>query len=391
MRTHHNATQKHALYALPDHEVVEVLLPRAVERHVAVEEAARLIRTYTGLVPLAIDPRGEGRVIWGDLGVHPFREWQYIFTIQHLAAQESIGDAFSTPIDILDHEELFADSLYPSGFIHHISRCGSTLTAKALARPNGHMMISQGGPLQRGFWAHITKDWTRPAEPDEKTLRRLRTLVLAMTRPRCGDEHRAFVKFISWNVVYVDLIAAAFPDVPALFLYRDPVEVIASVKRDTTAALLTRGTDQGAFLTGLPREKGAELSDVDYLTACYARYFEVVEDAKCNLSLVNYRDLGPHSFTRVAEQGLDLCLKEDDRLAMLEQFRYHSKDDSNSSTFSDDRAAKQAALSEDERARIEETCADLIARLDHSKRNLFAKNAPFGGDDSQKTFARQHQ
>lgn len=70
MRTHHNTTQKHALYALPDHEVVEALLPRAVERHVAVEEAARLIRTHTGLVPLAIDPRGEGRVIWGDLGVH---------------------------------------------------------------------------------------------------------------------------------------------------------------------------------------------------------------------------------------------------------------------------------------------------------------------------------
>ncbi|MFQ5348062.1 MAG: hypothetical protein ACE5ED_09505, partial [Rhodothalassiaceae bacterium] len=216
-----------AIFALPDHQVVSDLLPDIGRRRLGVAEARRRIAANPGLVPLAIDPAGAGTILWGDLGRHPFREWQFLYTVKHLAERGEIGERLATGMEILDDEALFADSVPPSGFILHISRCGSTLLAKALARPAGNMMISQGGPLQRGFWAHITDDWRRPATAEAATLRRLRTLILAMTRRRRGDERRAFVKFISWNSLYIDLIAAAFPDVPSLFLYRDPVEVIA--------------------------------------------------------------------------------------------------------------------------------------------------------------------
>ncbi|GAK32975.1 hypothetical protein AQ1_00856 [alpha proteobacterium Q-1] len=376
---------------MPDHEVVADLVPHAFQRHVDVDEAARLIRLTPGLVPLAIDPAGAGRVIWGDLGQHPFREWQYIFTIAELARAQAIGTAFSCPVDILDQDDLFADSLYPSAFIHHVSRCGSTLTTKALARPAHHMMISQGAPLQRGFWALITQNWQHRAEPTPTVLRRLRNLVLAMTRRRVGNERRAFVKFISWNVVYADLIAAAFPDVPGLFLYRDPIEVIASVKKETTAVLLTKGTAQGAFLSGLPVDIGKKLSDVDYLAACYAQYFEAVLGCKANLSLVNYRDLGPNSFTQIIERGLGLFPDDHERLEMLEQFRYHSKDDNNASRFEDDRKAKQMALTDEEKARIKMRCSDLLNQLDHSTRNLFAPDTRLRAVTSSETFARQRQ
>ncbi|RMD87045.1 MAG: hypothetical protein D6807_08580 [Alphaproteobacteria bacterium] len=362
-----------AIYALPDHQVVSDLLPDIGSRRLGVAEARRRIAANPGLVPLAIDPAGAGTVLWGDLGRHPFREWQFLYTVKHLAEQDAIGEHFATGMEILDDEDSFADSVRPSGFIFHISRCGSTLLAKALARPAGNMMISQGGPLQRGFWAHVTDDWRRPATADETTLRRLRAVILAMTRRRCGDERRAFIKFISWNSLYIDLIAAAFPDVPSLFLYRDPVEVIASVRRETTAALLARGTREGAFLTGRPAAETAAMSDVSYLAACYARYFEAALHAEAPLSYIDYRELSAERIAFVAAEGLGYVASDEEIAAMQAQFRFHSKDDAGTSTFRDDSAAKQMALSSKEREEVERLCLGGLKSLGRSPRNLFMK------------------
>ncbi len=379
-----------ALYALPDHEVVSALVPHVMKRHVETDEAVRLLSEMPGIVPLAIDHRNGGRVLWGDLGQHPFREWQYIFTISHLAEAGEIKTAFTTSLDILDDEAPFADSLAPSGFIFHISRCGSTLTTKALARPVGHMMISQGGPLQRGFWAAITDNFSKPLSMSPRDLKRLRTLVLAMTRRRLGSEKKAFVKFISWNILYVDMIAAAFPDVPCLFLYRDPVEVIASVRKETTAALVAKGSNQGAFLADLPLDETIGMTDTDYLAACYANYFKTALNAHTPLAFVNYRDLSLDNFPYIVEYGLDCSFDQHELLAMSEQFRYHSKDDSNSSRFHDDKAQKQTVLSEDERDMVEKRCAGLMAQLDTTSQNLFVPNGANRVGNSSETIARSH-
>lgn len=379
-----------ALYALPDHDVVSALVPHVLDRHVETGEAVRLLKELPGLVPLAIDHRDGGRILWGDLGQHAFREWQYIFTVSHLARAGKIETAFTTTLDILDDDSQFSDSLVPSGFIFHISRCGSTLSAKALARPDGHMMISQGGPLQRGFWAAITDDFTKPLTMSPRNIRRLRTLVLAMTRRRLGSERKAFVKFISWNILYADMISAAFPDVPGLFLYRDPVEVIASVRKETTAALVAKGTAQGAFLADLPLAETVAMTDTDYLAACYAHYFKAALKTDSPLSFVNYRDLSRDSFLHIAEYGLNCSFEDHELLAMSEQFRYHSKDDSNSSRFLDDKAQKQMVLTEAERGMVDRHCAGLMAQLDTTSRNLFTPVGVDRAGNSSETIARSY-
>ena len=147
-----------ALYALPDHQVVTDLIPSVAERHLSLAQAIRVIRERPGLIPIAIDPSAGGRVLWADLGSHPFREWQFMYTVHRLAADGAIGEAFSTDMDILLADEILGDTISPSGLIFHISRCGSTLLAKALARSPRNIVINQGGPLQRGFWAYITDE-----------------------------------------------------------------------------------------------------------------------------------------------------------------------------------------------------------------------------------------
>jgi len=362
-----------ALYAIPDCEAVREACPAGFRRHLSLSEAADRIRAKAGLVPVAIDPAG-GRVFWADFGRCRLRESKHLFSLKALAEGGRLGETFTCDIEILDDATLFADGLSPCGLIFHSSRCGSTVATKALARVEGNVVISQGGPLQRGFWAHATDDWRRRIAADECTLTRLRSLVMAMTRPRLGDERRAFVKFISWNVLYIDLIACAFPNTPILFLYRDPAEIIATIRTETTAALHARGTRQSMLLTGLPADMTAQMDDVSYLATCYARYFDHVFMSGSDVALVNYRDMGRESFAHVLSDGLDYAASETELATMLAQFDFDSKDDGRiPRKYSPDQEAPLSVLTAAERAQIERLCGAPARRLDASPRNLFAQ------------------
>jgi len=368
-----------ALYALPDHEVVRSLIPSLGNACLDDETAVARIRRTPGAVPIAIDPEtehdGGGKVIWADLGDYPFREWQFMYTIQSLAESGAIGDAFMTDFSILQDDRILADPIAPSGFLFHISRCGSTLTAKALARLPEHVVINQGGPLQRGFWATITRDWTREAEASPENLKAFRNLVLAMTRRRQPEQSRAFVKFISWNTLYMDFAMKAFPDVPALFLYRDPVEVIASVLRETTAVLWAKGRRQAGFLTGLDWERTKAMGDVEYLARCFARYLKLADEEGERIAVVDYASINPANFPAMLARGFDYEPDKADLAAMLEQFEFHSKDDTDKQAFRADSAEKRASMPESDKRVVADICGGLVDRLGRSPANLFARAA----------------
>ena len=366
-----------ALYALPDHEVVADLIPGIGNTCLSADEAVERIRAFPGMVPVAIDPESEsggaGKVLWADLGDHPFREWQYMYTVQALAKAGQIGENFTTDFSILLEDRILADPIEPEGFMFHISRCGSTLSAKALARSSRHVVINQGGPLQRGFWATITKDWTQEAEASPENLNAFRHLVLAMTRRRHPEQQRAFVKFISWNTLYMDFAMQAFPQVPALFLYRNPVEVIASVLRETSAILWAKGRRQAGFLTGVDWETTADMGNVEYLSLCFKRYLELaLATSSPRVSHVNYTQINPANFPAMLARGLDFGPGAEELALMLEQFQFHSKDDSDKQQFKSDSAEKRASMPDEDKALVAQICGDLVARLDRSPANLFA-------------------
>ncbi len=364
-----------AIYALPDHEVVADLLPELRSRQLDEAAALARIQASPGVVPVAIDHQA-GQVYWADLGDHPFREWQFLFTVEKLARENAIADAFTSPIALLADRRIAEPGLAPQGFIFHVSRCGSTLLGKAIARLDENVVINQGGPLQRGFWAVATDDWRRPLQPSAENLEMFRNLVLAMTRPRAPGQRRAFVKFISWNALYIDFVMRAFPGVPCLFLYRDPVEVIASVFKETTAALVAKGSLEADFLADCAVGNSAAMSDVEYLAHCYAHYFRTALALdKPGLHHLNYTAIKRENLATILSQGLAYVPEGADLDAMAEQFRFHSKDDSDKQAFRADSAEKQAALTPDARRQVEEICGDLVEKLDKSSINLFAAEA----------------
>lgn len=112
------------------------------------------------------------------------------------------------------------------GMIFHMSRCGSTLMSQQLAASETHVVASEPAALETLVRARLhLKDPAR-----ELQIRWIRAMVSALGQARAG-EASFFLKTDCWLVHEIDLIREAFPEVPWVFLYRDPVEVLVSHKR----------------------------------------------------------------------------------------------------------------------------------------------------------------
>lgn len=285
------------IFALPDHQVILGLLPEIEDRRLSTSAAAGRIRNRQ-LVPLAINPEAHDPLLYfADLGDHRYREWQHIHSIRRLAQAGHIVEYFSTSAALLDCPNLLAAPRQPRGFILHVSRCGSTLLGKALARADGVAVIHQPSVLQHGFWAWFSGKWRSPGDwqPEANPLNRIRfqNLVHLLCQPRLADENDTFIKFISWNCLYANFIREAFPAVPTVFMYRHPVEVIASVLRQTSAVLTARGSRQAEFLTGASARDLSAMDDVAYLSCCYVRYIRAILDAGSPPALLEFSAFVP--------------------------------------------------------------------------------------------------
>jgi hypothetical protein len=215
--------------------------------------------------------------------------------------------AFRRQTTVEELEALSPPDMGPAvaGLIFHMSRCGSTLVAQMLAALDEHAVISEAGPVDGVLRA--------PAPSIDVCARRLRALVTAIGRSQGEHARRVFVKFDAWHARALQVVRLAFPDTPWIFLYRDPVEVLASQAREPglqtvpgglPAALF--GIDPAEVATMAHREYGARV-----VAAICAAALEHRDEAAMFL---NYRHL-PDAIEQVAAHfGIDAS---DDPLAQM--------------------------------------------------------------------------
>lgn len=122
----------------------------------------------------------------------------------------------------------------PSGFIFHMSRCGSTLVSQMLAAAARNIVVSEAAPID----VAVQLGRAAPHEPGDRQTAPLRAMIAAYGRKRSGDENRYFIKLDCWHALALPLFRRAFPEVPWVFLYRDPVEVMVSQMREPGAQLV---------------------------------------------------------------------------------------------------------------------------------------------------------
>lgn len=215
-------------FPLPQPATVTCYAPSLKAAFLTDSQLADEFLARPGLIPVSIDcSSGEpssNRIVWLDLDRYHCYEGFFSQSLASYAAMLPSPPArYVTSLDALGCIPL-DDCLPPSGLIFHAGRCGSTLLAKILARSRENMVFSEAA-------AHNLV-WKVLPERSRSAVEFYRRLLLAMGRPRLASYRAHFIKFTSFNIVRFELIRAAFPDTPAVFLFRQPDAVLESSARE---------------------------------------------------------------------------------------------------------------------------------------------------------------
>ena len=269
----------------------------------------------------------------------------------------------STPIDALPGWLRMHPGLAPTGFIFHMSRCGSTLVSQMLAAIPGNIVVAEASPID----AVVQARQARPDLDHEQHAAWLRWMIGALGQPRDGAERHFFVKLDSWHALALPLFRRAFPTVPWIFLYRDPVEVLVSQIRQRGIHMVHELAGEAVF--GFPASHATQPPEI-YCAEVLARIGDAVlrEYAPGAALLVNYRQLPAALWSDVLPH-FGLPCSDGDRAAMADAARYDAK--RRELPFIDDSAAKQALATDKIRSAagpLGELHARLEAlRLEHQK------------------------
>lgn len=324
------------------YERIETLIPeilnKAQKQQLDNQTAIQKIQENPGIIPVFIDSiDGRTIVFWADVKDYRFVEWKFRNSIAEATSKQAEVESFSTDISFLASDNIFNNFNNPTGFIFQMSRCGSTLLGKALARSNQNLSISEPSPLHEGLWKYITDDWDWNFTITEEKLTIIKNLILGMGRLRWSQQQRYFIKFRSWNSVFFDIIKQAFPDVPCLFMYRQPEEVLNSANR-TEPFGYTRfqGTKAADLIVKDSCGETAKIDRLEYCVKIYESIFSAILKSQAdNVVYLNYELLIRSNFEDILSRAFSYYPSQTELEIMQEQFDYYSKDDSNVKRYKD--------------------------------------------------------
>lgn len=101
-----------------------------------------------------------------------------------------------------------------------------------LAASPRNIVLSEALPID----CVLRLESVNPGEKEQLLL----AVINALGLKRYLEEERLFIKYESWNTFHLPLIKQLFPDVPWVFMYRDPIEVMVSHQRQRGIKMVPR-------------------------------------------------------------------------------------------------------------------------------------------------------
>ncbi len=268
-------------------------------------------------------------------------------TVARVAGAESIlcigrGDAAEMPADAA-----------PAGIVFHVARCGSTVISQLLKEHAGLAVYAEPQPLNELLLP--PQAW-----PRDDFAAALRSLGAAFARHAGG---RYVLKLSSWNTLYCELVADAFPRTPWVLSLRDPIEVCVSLLAQLPA-WLQESAPPAQRLYRLVQPDGAPRTAEERV----ARVFGAFCDAAARLvrgrgRLIRYESL-PDAVWDVAAPHFGLAVNDDERRRMAAAGRRYSKSPvGRAAAYADDSERKRDAASDALRRAIDEFARPAYDRL----------------------------
>jgi hypothetical protein len=297
---------------------------------------------------------GQLYVLWSYFGEQRLREPFFEGNV-HQCFLKPFNRLFGhvTPIAKLPEWLAAHPGLPPRGFIFHMSRCGSTLVSQMLAASDRNLVVSEAAPVDTIVRA---KD-TRAELIDDQHVEWLTSMIAALGQPRCREQN-FFVKTLSSHATALPLFRRAFPSVPWIFLYRDPVEVLVSHLHSPSNQMIQTAPTGNLYAGKSQRRLRLEslASTLAKICASAVRHYREGDGL-----LVNYRELPDALWNRILPHFGVSCSKSD-RTATRKVARYDAK--TPGFVFAPDAESKQRAATALIRAVASKHLGEVYERLE---------------------------
>ena len=245
---------------------------------------------FKGMLPVdAVVVDGRPGLWWMDMSGVSLTEPFFQQTVERAKSNGNNRRELFTEFDALLQLEKQLDSVQPTGFIFHSSRCGSTLVANACRAISNSIILSEANAIDKLIARLITDPGDVKASLYSVFLR---GVVQALAQRRTGNEEHLFIKFACCSFAQIERIRRIWPNVPWLFLYRDPVETIVSNLKDVPPWLLDKDRRVLASIVSASPDEVAEMTLEELCARTVGSLFSTAHGlANDNSMLLNYKQL----------------------------------------------------------------------------------------------------
>jgi hypothetical protein len=252
--------------------------------------------------PVRVDFSGNAPAIdWADLSAERFSEPFFDQTVARWAASSRFKPLVRTGLEALIALDS-RPSPEPAGMIFHLSRCGSTLVSRLLSTLPGVVVIAEPAPLNALLGLRADR------LNDTALVPIVRMMLRALSRRPHGEERQVVLKCTSWNIRRRELLAAAFPDTPWVWVQRDPVLVMASLFANPPGWLTVQGSPaQRAWLFGLDPAEIPAMTRAEFAGRALGAMLQAAAVDSARRLSIDHTDLPAAVWDRVAPHlGLEL-------------------------------------------------------------------------------------
>lgn len=282
-------------------------------------------------------------VKWIDLGSRPLSEpflHQTVARVQRSAEPRPIR---TTRLQALRRSR---EELVPSGFIFHMSRCGSTLLANSLKQAGAATVVSEPQPMSA-----LLGTLNETGHPDSlhQMDGLLKGLVRSLGHRHTGKETSFVLKFSSWQLLHLAVIRKLWPTVPVLLLVREPLEVAVSCLERKPGWMGWKECIPG-FVSqhiNISSREGSSLSDPEFCARMLgATLREAEKQSRDGCTLLDYKELNAQKALDIAEL-FRIPLTGAEESEIKSRFSVYSKDPEGKLQHTEDSFAKQNRASEE--------------------------------------------
>ena len=220
-------------------------------------------------------------------------------------------------LDILPKWSGQIESIAPTAFIFHVSRCGSTLISQLLGLNTENIVLAE---------VPFIDELLRSGHAGKTGVSSLVKAAISLYGAKRNEQNkRLFIKTDSWHIHFYKQLRELYPEVPFILLYRRPDEVIHSHQKKRGMQAVPGVIEPGVFNFIQEDIEGIGLDEymAKVLETYFAAFISILKSDKLAIP-VNYNE-GAIPIVKKIAGATGITLTTDDIESMVQRSSFHAK------------------------------------------------------------------